>query len=57
MYALIAAEGVDFGIGLVPDVFLGAVAAVLWACEWKPGRFEGARSMVGPPAGVLHKSL
>jgi uncharacterized membrane protein YedE/YeeE len=45
MYTLVPAEALDFDIGLVPGVFIGAAAAALWAREWKLLGFEGAASM------------
>jgi uncharacterized membrane protein YedE/YeeE len=45
MYTLVPAEALDFDIGLVPGVFLGAAAAALWAREWRLAGFEGAASM------------
>jgi uncharacterized protein len=45
MYVLTASGGIDFAIGLVPGVFLGAALAALLAREWKLEGFEGARSM------------
>jgi uncharacterized membrane protein YedE/YeeE len=45
MYTLVPAKALDFDIGLVPGVFIGAAAAALWAREWKLLGFEGAASM------------
>ena len=45
MYFLTASGDVDFDIGLVPGVFLGAALSALLAREWKLEGFEGARSM------------
>lgn len=45
MYFLTAAGGIDFDIGLVPGVFLGAALSALLARKWKLEGFEGARSM------------
>jgi uncharacterized membrane protein YedE/YeeE len=45
MYTLVPAEALDFDIGLVPGVFIGAAAAALWAREWTLVGFEGAASM------------
>ena len=45
MYFMTAAGAIDFDIGLIPGVFLGAALAALLAGEWKLEGFEGARSM------------
>lgn len=45
MYFLTADGAVDFDIGLIPGVFLGAAVAAVMAREWKLEGFEGARSM------------
>ena len=42
MYTLVPTATLDFDIGLVPGVFLGAAAAALWAREWRLEGFEGA---------------
>jgi uncharacterized membrane protein YedE/YeeE len=45
MYLMTASDGLDFDVGLIPGVFLGAALAALLAGEWKLEGFEGARSM------------
>lgn len=45
MFVLTAADVIDFDIGLIPGVFLGAALAALLAREWKLEGFEGAKSM------------
>jgi uncharacterized membrane protein YedE/YeeE len=45
MFFLTAAGGIDFDIGLIPGVFLGAALAALLTREWKLEGFESARSM------------
>jgi len=45
MFFMTAADSIDFDVGLIPGVFLGAAAAALLAGEWKLEGFEGAKSM------------
>jgi len=45
MFFMTAEDAVDFDIGLIPGVFIGAALAALTAREWKLEGFEGARSM------------
>ncbi len=45
MFVLTAADVIDFDVGLIPGVFLGAALAALLAREWKLEGFEGAKSM------------
>ena len=45
MFVLTASDVIDFDVGLIPGVFLGAALAALLAREWKLEGFEGAKSM------------
>ena len=45
MFFMTAKEAVDFDIGLIPGVFIGAAFAAVLAREWKLEGFEGAKSM------------
>ncbi len=45
MFFMTASDTLDFDVGLIPGVFLGAALAALLAGEWKLEGFEGARSM------------
>ena len=45
MFFMTASDTLDFDVGLIPGVFLGAALAALLAREWKLEGFEGARSM------------
>ncbi len=45
MFFMTASDTLDFDVGLVPGVFLGAALAALLAREWKLEGFEGAKSM------------
>ncbi|MGF1594963.1 MAG: YeeE/YedE family protein [Kiloniellaceae bacterium] len=45
MYFMTKAGALDFDVGLIPGVFLGAALAALLAREWRLEGFEGARSM------------
>lgn len=45
MFFMTASDTVDFDVGLIPGVFLGAALAALLAREWKLEGFEGASSM------------
>ena len=45
MFFMTAADRIDFDVGLIPGVFVGAAAAALLAREWKLEGFEGAKSM------------
>jgi uncharacterized membrane protein YedE/YeeE len=45
MFFLTDSGSIDFDIGLIPGVFLGAALAALLTREWKLEGFEGAQSM------------
>jgi uncharacterized protein len=45
MYFMTASDSVDFDVGLIPGVFIGAALAALIAREWTLEGFEGAKSM------------
>ncbi len=45
MFVLTASDVIDFDVGLIPGVFLGAALAALLTREWKLEGFEGAKSM------------
>ncbi len=45
MFFMTASDTLDFDVGLIPGVFLGAALAALLAGEWKLEGFEGAKSM------------
>jgi len=45
MFFMTASDTIDFDVGLIPGVFIGAALAALMAREWTLEGFEGARSM------------